>query len=126
MLRAHVRNARAITGICIVTTALLAVSPATPAVNVEFFPVADSYTSELHEDDPHGDLPYLRADNDPKRTMYLKFDVSGITAQSSAALNLWIEKKTRTGLQVRGVSNDWDESTLVPEVAPTPGPIVDD
>ena len=89
----------------------------------EFFPVADSYASALHENDGHGDLPYLRADNQPRRTMYLKFDVQGIRVGSTVALKLWIEKKTRTGLQLHGTGNDWEESSLTFENAPAPGPV---
>jgi parallel beta-helix repeat protein len=120
---AQLRNVRVFVAVGIVAVALLSVSPATPAVNIEFFPEADSYTSELHPADPHGDLPYLRADDVPRRTMYLRFNVSGVSTSSSVALKLWIEKKTRMGLQVRGVSGSWDESTLTFENAPVPGPV---
>jgi parallel beta-helix repeat protein len=120
---ANARRLRVLLGLGVLASALLSVSPATPAVSSEFIPEADSYVSALHENTVHGDLSYLRADDVPRRTMYLRFNVSGIRAGSSVALRLWIEKKTRTGLQVRGVSNDWDESTITFKNAPAPGPV---
>jgi parallel beta-helix repeat protein len=120
---ANLRRLRVLVGIAVLAAALLSVTPATPAVNSELFPVADSYASALHENDGHGDLPFLRADDQPRRIMYLKFDVVGFRAGSTAALKLWIEKRTRTGLEVRGADNGWDEASLTFENAPVPGPV---
>jgi chitodextrinase len=117
------RRLRVFLGIGVVSSALLSVSPATPSVSSEFIAEADAYVTELHPDSNRGDLPYLRADLTPSRTMYLRFNVSSVNADSSVVLKLWIEKKSRKGLEVRGVSSQWDESTITFKNAPAPGPI---
>jgi hypothetical protein len=116
-----------------VTTALLSVSPATPTsvssaaaaptISKEFVAEADTYVTSLHPNSNKGGLPELKADNEPQRTIYLKFNVSGVSDVSSVALKLWIEKRTRRGVNVHGVSASWDESTITFANAPAPGPV---
>jgi hypothetical protein len=108
----------------VVCTALLSVSPAAPAVvSAEFIAEADTYVTSLHPSSNRGGEPELKADADPQRTIYLRFNVNGVTEESSVALKLWIEKKTRRGMEVRSVSEPWNESEITFENAPAPGPI---
>jgi hypothetical protein len=39
------------------------------------------------------------------------------------ALKLWVERRSRLGLQVRSVSSDWHERTITFRNAPPPGPV---
>jgi Right handed beta helix region len=118
------RRLRALLGVGVVCTALLSVSPAAPAVvSAEFIAEADTYVTSLHPNSNRGNEPELKADADPQRTIYLRFNVSGVTEESSVALKLWIEKRTRRGLEVRSVSEPWNELEVTFGNAPTPGPV---
>jgi hypothetical protein len=108
----------------VVGAALLSVSPAAPAVvSTEFIAEADTYVTSLHPSSNRGNEPELKADADPQRTIYLRFNVSGVTEESSVALKLWVEKKTRRGMDVRSVSEPWNELEITFENAPAPGPV---
>jgi Right handed beta helix region len=108
----------------VVGAALLSVSPAAPAVvSTEFIAEADTYVTSLHPRSNRGDELELKADADPQRTIYLRFNVSGVTEESSVALKLWVEKKTRRGMDVRSVSEPWNELEITFENAPAPGPV---
>jgi hypothetical protein len=130
---AQVRKVRVLLGTAVVTAALLSLSPAAPVsasttatgptISTEFVAEADTYVTELHPNSNKGNEPELKADGEPSRTIYLRFNVNGVIDQSSVALKLWIEKRTRRGLEVRTVSEPWDEMTVTFNNAPTPGDI---
>jgi hypothetical protein len=131
---ALMRKVRVVLGSGVVIVALLSVSPATPVSNssataaaptisTEFVAEADTYVTALHPNSNRGSELELKADGEPKRTIYLRFTVSGVNEDSSVALKLWIEKRTRRGLDVRGVSEAWQEETITFANAPAPGPV---
>jgi parallel beta-helix repeat protein len=110
-------------GIAASATALLSVSPAIPATGSEFVAEADSYTTALHPNENRGESSELKADADPARTIYLRFNVSGIDTASTVALKVWVERRNRHGLQVHSVSEPWDEQEITLENAPAIGPV---
>lgn len=121
---ASLRRLRVLLGLGVLASALLSVSPATPAVvSSEFVVEADTYVTELHPNSNKGALTELKADDEPTRTSYLRFNVSGVNEASTVALKVWVEKKTRNGLDVRSVSAPWDEMTITYANAPALGPV---
>jgi Right handed beta helix region len=123
---AHMRRLRVVLGFGVLATALLSVSPATPAspvIRSEFAAEADTYVTALHPKSNRGDEPELKADGDPERTIYLRFNVSGVNEASTVALKVWIEKKTRRGFEIRTVNEPWNEGTITFLNAPAPGPV---
>jgi hypothetical protein len=130
---AQVRKFGVVFGSAFVTAALLSISPGTPmssaaapaspTISTEFVAEADTYVTALHPNSNKGTELELKADGDPKRTIYLRFNVSGVIADSSVALKLWTEKRTRRGLEVRPVSAPWDEMTITYANAPAPGDV---
>jgi hypothetical protein len=131
---AQVQRIRVVLGIALVSAALLSVSPGTPVsataaelsgptISTEFIAEADTYVTALHPNSNKGAEPELKADGEPRRTIYLRFNVNGVIEESSVALKLWIERKTRRGVEVRTVSAPWDEMTITYLNAPAPGDI---
>jgi parallel beta-helix repeat protein len=97
--------------------------PAQPAAAAATFtPVADSYVDASTPTTNYGAQPYVRADADPQRTTYLRFDVQGVSGPSSAVLKFYVESASSTGITVKAVAdNTWGETSIVYNGAPALG-----
>jgi parallel beta-helix repeat protein len=105
----------------------LVVLPLESAVAANTFnPVADSFVDAGSPTSNYGTRAYMRADASPIRRGYLRFNVVGVGGPSSAALKIFVETSTSTGLQVRPVGNTtWGETSINYNNAPAVGGIVD-
>jgi hypothetical protein len=97
------------------------------AATTVFTPIADT---AIHLDQPgknFGSSTRLVADNSPKSTSFLRFDVAGLdSAPTGARLRLWVTDKSSNGPEVHAVSAAWAENTVTYNTRPAVGSAVID
>jgi parallel beta-helix repeat protein len=101
-------------------------APATPAVSeTTATAIEDAYVDASAPTSNFGSVTRLKTDGSPRITIYLKFDVSGYTAGSSAALRVYSTSDSDTPFEVRTVADtSWSESTINAQNAPPVGDVL--
>ena len=102
-------------------------SPPAPATTAfTFAPVADAYISKPKPASNFGTSNMLRLYGGPLGASYLRFDVQGFSgAVARATLRLYAHSESRSGYQVRAVTdNIWGESTITYGNAPPIGNLI--
>jgi parallel beta-helix repeat protein len=101
---------------------LLWIGQAPASASTTFTPVADSFTDAGQPNGNYGTRTYMRTDTSPSRRAFLRFVVSGLGAQSSATLKVFVESSSSLGLSLFQVDDDsWGESTITHQSAPAIG-----
>lgn len=98
-------------------------SPGEAAGSRTFTPVADAHVRAADPNANFGSSTSLRADGDPRTVSYLRFDLTGSGAVTSAKLKLLSEHEALgTGIAVSRVAdNSWSESRITYANAPPVG-----
>ena len=92
----------------------------------EFTPDADSYVDASHSTRNYGTRAFLRIDNTPLRTTYIRFDVTGVgPSPGGAVLRLYAESSSNVGFDVYAVAdNSWTETGITATNAPALGSLI--
>jgi hypothetical protein len=103
-------------------------TPAAPPPPSSFAPVADAYVEEAAPAANFGTATRLLSDGSPRREVYLRFTVQGITRPvKSARLRLFASDGSSNGPELYRTTSGWSESSLVWTGRPSAsGGILDD
>jgi len=101
---------------------LLTVQPVTPPPTgeVQLLPTADALVREAYPTQNFGALPTLSADDSPRETSYLRFNVQGVMGTvTRARLRLYVTNGTSNAPVVHAASSGWSESQVTWNTRPT-------
>ncbi|MDH3499865.1 MAG: right-handed parallel beta-helix repeat-containing protein, partial [Acidimicrobiia bacterium] len=89
-----------------------------------FTPVDDAYVDDSNPTWNYGSSMSLRVDSTPLRTSFMKFDVTGIGATSSASIRIY-SQSSGDDVSIYSVADtSWDESVITASTAPTVGALI--
>jgi hypothetical protein len=101
-------------------------SPAASAATTTLNPADDSYVYQSNAMTNYGSntMMYVKKSSGSDRLAYLKFNVSGVSAVSSAKLRVYVKSSANTTLTASQTSDNWTEGAITWNNKPAPGSVI--